>query len=58
MKHIRQVTKRTPVHAAAWQDFLCNLAALLAAWMSAKGGSIPLIAAIDEKCQPSTTIET
>jgi hypothetical protein len=57
MKHIKQISKRVPARANTWQDFLCALAGVAASLLTVKGGSLPFVSYIDEKCQPSTDLE-
>ncbi|NUM52776.1 MAG: hypothetical protein HUU46_03950 [Candidatus Hydrogenedentes bacterium] len=58
MKHIRQISKQTPRSAAVWQDVLCTVAATVVGLLTVKGGGIPLLTWVDDKCQPSTLLES
>ena len=58
MKHLKQVTKQSPRRADVWQDVLCTVAATVVSLLGAKGGSIPLLTWVDNKCQPSTLLES
>ncbi len=58
MKHIRQVSKGSPAKAAVWQDVLCQLAGVVVGLLGAKGGSVPFLTYLDEKCQPNPILET
>lgn len=50
MKHIVCVSKVEVEKADAWQDVVCNVAHILATLVESKGGSSPLVAWIDDKC--------
>lgn len=58
MKHIKHVTKLTPRRADVWQDILCTIAGTVVSLLTAKGGNVPLITWVDDKCQPSTLLES
>lgn len=58
MKHIRHVTKRGPAKAAVWQDVLCEVAGVVVGLLESKGGSVPFLTYLDEKCQPNPDLET
>lgn len=58
MKHIRQITKQGPKLADVWQDVLCTIASSVVGLLEIKGGGIPLLSWVDEKCQPSTILES
>ena len=52
MKHVRQITKNIPAPAAPWQDALCVILQFANDLLGVKGGSLPLLDLIDEKCEP------
>ena len=58
MKHIKQVTKSIPRRADVLQDVLCTVAATVVSLLTIKGGGIPLLTWVDDKCQPSTLLES
>ena len=58
MKHLKQVTKRLPKRADVWQDVLCTLATAMVSLLSTKGGSVPMLTWLNDKCQPSTLLES
>ncbi|MCC6797518.1 MAG: hypothetical protein IT366_20560 [Candidatus Hydrogenedentes bacterium] len=58
MKHIKRVSKSKPGSADVWQDVLCTVAATVVSLLGAKGGNVPLVTWVDEKCQPSTLLES
>lgn len=58
MKHIKQITKQNPQRAAVWQDVLCTVAATVVSLLTIKGGGVPLLTWVDDKCQPSTLLES
>lgn len=58
MKHIKHVSKSKPRRADVWQDVLCTVAATVVSLLTIKGGGIPLLTWVDEKCQPSTLLES
>jgi hypothetical protein len=50
MKHVRPLSRRTPVRAALWQEILCQLNIFIAALLGSFGGASPFLAFIEEKC--------
>ena len=58
MKHVTLVSRKVPARADLWQDILCEVAGVVVGLLDAKGGSVPLLTYLDEKCQPSTDLET
>lgn len=58
MKHITRVSKLAPRRADVWQDVLCTVASTVVSLLNIKGGGIPLLTWVDEKCQPSTLLES
>lgn len=59
MKHILRVSGSVPVRADDFQSFLCDIAHQAALITQAKGGSLPFLTYVDEKCQvtPATPQE-
>jgi hypothetical protein len=51
MKHIMRVSSDVPRKAADVQDILCDVSHQFALVVEAKGGSLPLVSFLDEKCQ-------
>lgn len=58
MKHLKRITKATPARAAVWQDLLCELATAAVSLLTIKGGGVPILTYIDEKCQPNPILES
>ena len=58
MKHIKQVSRRVPAKAAVWQDILCEVAGVVVGLLDSKGGSVPFLTYLDEKCQPNPILES
>ena len=58
MKHIKRISKDCPKRADVWQDVLCTVASAVVSLLGAKGGNVPLITWVDDKCQPSTILES
>ncbi|GMV94618.1 MAG: hypothetical protein KJ060_03590 [Candidatus Hydrogenedentes bacterium] len=58
MKHIKRVTKGTPAKAAVWQDVLCEVAGVVVGLLESKGGSVPFLTYLDEKCEPNPVLES
>ena len=50
MKHIRLVSRTMPRGADVWQDIVCSLAHTVNLLAQSKGGTSPIAAAIDDKC--------
>jgi len=50
MKHIRSMSRIMPYQANQFQDFICYKSAFLAEVVDAKGGSLPLLTYIVNKC--------
>ena len=53
MKHIKGISKRTPALASTWQDIFCEVAGVVVGLLTAKGGSVPLLTFVNDKCQPN-----
>ena len=51
MKHILCVSSSVPRRADGFQDLLCEVTHQAALVIQAKGGSLPFISYMDEKCQ-------
>jgi hypothetical protein len=51
MKHILCVSSSVPRRADRFQDLLCEIIHQAALITQAKGGSLPFITYMDEKCQ-------
>jgi hypothetical protein len=58
MKHIKIVSKRAPAKAAVWQEVLCEVAGVVVGLLGAKGGSVPFLTYLDEKCEPNPILES
>ena len=58
MKHIKHVTRLNPRRADVLQDVLCTVASTVVSLLTIKGGGVPLISWVDNKCQPSTLLES
>ncbi|GMU93816.1 MAG: hypothetical protein AMXMBFR4_28740 [Candidatus Hydrogenedentota bacterium] len=41
-----------------WQDLLCELATAAVSLLTIKGGGVPILTYIDEKCQPNPILES
>ncbi|MCC6486442.1 MAG: hypothetical protein IT364_03005 [Candidatus Hydrogenedentes bacterium] len=57
MKHISLVTKTMPARADLWQDIVCEVTGVVVRLLEVKGGSVPLLTFLDEKCQPNPVLE-
>jgi hypothetical protein len=51
------ISRSIPKPAAVWQDVLCTLATAAVALLTIKGGGIPILTYIEEKCQPNPILE-
>ncbi len=56
MKHIKNIS--SPKAADVWQDVLCTVASAVVGLLSFKNGNVPLLTWLDDKCQPSTILES
>ena len=56
MKHIKRVSG--PKRADVWQDVVCTISSTIVGLLSFKNGNIPGLTWLDEKCQPSTILES
>lgn len=50
MKHIKQLSVKTPAPAAAWQDAICILVSTINGILEAFGGESPFGGYIVDKC--------
>jgi len=50
VKHILVVSKKGPEEAAVWQEAICQFATMMTALTEFKGGSVPFLSYIVDKC--------
>ncbi len=52
MKHIKHVTKGTPVSATAFEDIFCAVTSVVVAILGSFGGAAPILDYLEDKCTP------
>ena len=54
MSHIQRISRECPAKAALWQDVMCEANEVLLQLLSAKGGELPIMEFISDKCDLPT----